>query len=155
MFLKLLTEYAARLRTLVEQRIRLQQRSVLLVLAASSLFTLPFAVFLSNTDRGSLAGWLADDGALTVAVITVLFLSFLTMLYLYTIGRRRVASVEYEVALLTRQLDELVHQASQYEEHTERGPAHRLEFRLRLIEAQGALSYAERTVLRHKSGKAY
>lgn len=159
LILKLLAEYTTKLKTLVEEQNRLQRIKISLLVATIAL---PFALFIAlaylSDGHYDLGTGLVESGAVPLLVAPVIFLLFslavFSLFSLFAAASRNAASVRYEVQLLHRQIGELVGRASQLEEHAELSSAYRLEFRLRLIEAQGALTLAERTVLRRKSGQA-
>lgn len=156
LILKLLAEYTTKLKTLVEEQNRLQRIKISLLVATIAL---PFALFIAlaylSDGHYDLGTGLVESGAVPLLVAPVIFLLFslavFSLFSLFAAASRNAASVRYEVQLLHRQIGELVGRASQLEEHAELSSAYRLEFRLRLIEAQGVLDLAERTVLRYKS----
>jgi ABC-type nickel/cobalt efflux system permease component RcnA len=154
LILKLLSEYTDKVKVEVEEQSKLSQNNSLFLLATAILPSIALILLTYLVNRLDYVEFPTTDTVLSLIISGILIVITLFTAYSYINGRRKARTVKDEVTLLTRQLDVLVYRASQLEEHSKLDKAHRLEFRLRLIEAQGALNLADRIVVRDKSSKA-
>lgn len=152
--IRLLPEYATKLRQLSEQWSALKQRNFLYLYA--SLLTLISAVALyllvqPQLDVSSTTS-LESASAVVGALIVMILLPFF---YFYVEGRKKIKLLEDNIEVLADQLEALIYRGSEIESHGERKVERRLELALWLADSEQALRYVRYIVLaRRESGKS-
>jgi hypothetical protein len=137
---RLLTEYTARLRDLVERADSLRySRTTLLIISSGALgLVIGMVVWTSMTHPGT------DLFAVAVP-IGVAFLVGLGagMSSRFISDRRRELALRRDIVIAARQLERVVRLGEQMQEHSQHDPALRLELELKLADAVATLHYAD------------
>lgn len=135
---RLLTEYTARLRSLVGRADDFRYRRTMgLVVAIGTLsFVISMGVWTAHIAAGSLV---------FVAPLTVAFLAGLCVALASTfiVDRRRERVLRGDIVIAARQLERIIRLGEQLREHNTFDAAGRLEIELKLSDAAATLHYAD------------
>lgn len=138
--LGLLAEYSNTLKEMSDSTEKLQTRLFILTMLSFSILVVAVGAFSYGWLRLQSGGnWFFMLIAACCLLPVILFLR----LYVSSQTKRRL--IKRQSAIVSLKLEKIVQLASQIGEHGDLTPADKLEFELRLVEAEGALRYARST----------